>query len=115
MQGPDIPLYSSVPDHTCLLNAWPACCEVIFYYSISYCMGSCQCFGSVRSLAGLSRVIFILSYSCQSIEYLRAVAGCRTVPVEVGSRYTDEAWSQTLITVNEFIDRYIVGEVCTVC
>lgn len=121
MQGPDIPLYSS--DHTCLLNAWPAYCAVIFYYGISYCIGSCQCephihryFGYVRSLAGLSRVTFhILSYSCQSIEYLRAVAGCRTVPVEVGSRYTDEAWSQTLITVNEFIDRYIVGEVCTVC
>ncbi|XP_034568092.1 lysine-specific demethylase 8 isoform X2 [Notolabrus celidotus] len=43
-----------------------------------------------------------------SIEYLRSVAGCRTVPVEVGSRYTDEEWSQTLLTVNEFIDRYIV-------
>lgn len=39
------------------------------------------------------------------------MAGCRTVPVEVGSRYTDEAWSQTLITVSEFIDRYILGEV----
>ncbi|XP_062264894.1 lysine-specific demethylase 8 isoform X2 [Platichthys flesus] len=45
-----------------------------------------------------------------SIEYLRSVAGCRTVPVEVGSRYTDEAWSQTLITVNEFIDRYIMNK-----
>ncbi|XP_076121623.1 lysine-specific demethylase 8 [Alosa pseudoharengus] len=45
-----------------------------------------------------------------SIDYLRTVAGCRTVPVEVGSRYTDEAWSQTLITVSEFINRYIVGE-----
>ncbi|XP_022070124.1 lysine-specific demethylase 8 [Acanthochromis polyacanthus] len=44
-----------------------------------------------------------------SIEYLRSVAGCRTVPVEVGSRYTDEDWSQTLLTVNEFIDRYIVN------
>uniref|UniRef100_A0A8C8HEQ4 Lysine (K)-specific demethylase 8 n=1 Tax=Oncorhynchus tshawytscha TaxID=74940 RepID=A0A8C8HEQ4_ONCTS len=43
-----------------------------------------------------------------SIEYLQTVAGCRTVPVEVGSRYTDEEWSQTLLTVNEFIDRYIV-------
>ncbi|CAJ1076066.1 lysine-specific demethylase 8 isoform X2 [Xyrichtys novacula] len=42
-----------------------------------------------------------------SIEYLRSVAGCRTVPVEVGSRYTDEEWSQTLLTVNEYIDRYI--------
>ncbi|XP_059204267.1 lysine-specific demethylase 8 [Centropristis striata] len=45
-----------------------------------------------------------------SIEYLRSVAGCRTVPVEVGSRYTDEEWSQTLLTVNEFIDRYIINK-----
>lgn len=45
-----------------------------------------------------------------SVDYLRAVAGCRTVPVEVGSRYTDEGWSQTLLTVNEFIDRYIVNK-----
>ncbi|XP_028267157.1 lysine-specific demethylase 8 isoform X2 [Parambassis ranga] len=44
-----------------------------------------------------------------SIEYLRSLAGCRTVPVEVGSRYTDEDWSQTLLTVNEFIDRYILN------
>ncbi|XP_061606369.1 lysine-specific demethylase 8 [Phyllopteryx taeniolatus] len=42
-----------------------------------------------------------------SLEYLRSVAGCRTVPVEVGSRYTDEEWSQTLMTLNDFIDRYI--------
>nr|XP_043907860.1 lysine-specific demethylase 8 isoform X2 [Solea senegalensis] len=45
-----------------------------------------------------------------SIEYLRSVAGCRTVPVEVGSRYTDEEWSQSLLTVNEFIDRYICNK-----
>ncbi|XP_072532514.1 lysine-specific demethylase 8 isoform X3 [Salminus brasiliensis] len=45
-----------------------------------------------------------------SIDYLRAVAGCRTVPVELGSRYTDEEWSQKLITVNEFIDRYIIDK-----
>ncbi|XP_054615359.1 lysine-specific demethylase 8 isoform X2 [Dunckerocampus dactyliophorus] len=42
-----------------------------------------------------------------SVDYLRAVAGCRTVPVEVGSRYTDEEWSQTLMTLSEFIDRYV--------
>lgn len=47
----------------------------------------------------------------QSIEYLRSVAGFRTVPVEVGSRYTDENWSQTLLTVNEFIDQYISKKV----
>ncbi|XP_026855534.2 lysine-specific demethylase 8 [Electrophorus electricus] len=45
-----------------------------------------------------------------SIDYLRAVAGCRTVPVELGSRYTDEDWSQKLLTVNEFIDHYIMGK-----
>ncbi|XP_027013143.2 lysine-specific demethylase 8 [Tachysurus fulvidraco] len=45
-----------------------------------------------------------------SIEYLRAVAGFRTVPVELGSRYTDEEWSQKLLTVNEFIDSYILGQ-----
>lgn len=43
-----------------------------------------------------------------SIEYLQKVAGCRTVPVEVGSRYTDEEWSQKLLTVNEFIDQFII-------
>ncbi|XP_072224760.1 lysine-specific demethylase 8 isoform X2 [Leuresthes tenuis] len=45
-----------------------------------------------------------------SIDYLRSVAGCRTVPVEVGSRYTDVDWSQTLLTVNQFIDRYILNK-----
>ncbi|XP_068193295.1 lysine-specific demethylase 8 [Antennarius striatus] len=45
-----------------------------------------------------------------SLEYLRSIAGCRTVPVEVGSRYTDEDWSQTLLTVDQFIDRFILNK-----
>ncbi|ELW66412.1 bifunctional peptidase and arginyl-hydroxylase JMJD5 isoform X2 [Tupaia chinensis] len=45
-----------------------------------------------------------------SLEYIHEVAGCRTVPVEVGSRYTDEEWSQRLMTVSEFINKYIVNE-----
>lgn len=45
-----------------------------------------------------------------SLQYIQEVAGCRTVPVEVGSRYTDEDWSQTLMTVNEFIHKYILSE-----
>ncbi|XP_032184485.1 bifunctional peptidase and arginyl-hydroxylase JMJD5 isoform X2 [Mustela erminea] len=45
-----------------------------------------------------------------SLEYLQEIAGCRTVPVEVGSRYTDEDWSQTLMTVNEFISKYLRDE-----
>jgi len=42
-----------------------------------------------------------------STDYLRSVAGCRLVPVELGSQYTDDAWSQTLITIDEFIDQYV--------
>ncbi|XP_061455433.1 bifunctional peptidase and arginyl-hydroxylase JMJD5 [Rhineura floridana] len=42
-----------------------------------------------------------------SVGYVRQVAGSRTVPVEVGSRYTDEEWSQSLMTVEDFISRYI--------
>lgn len=48
--------------------------------------------------------------SC-SLQYIQEIAGCRTVPVEVGSRYTDEDWSQTLMTINEFIHRHILSEV----
>ncbi|CAL8273451.1 unnamed protein product [Lota lota] len=52
-----------------------------------------------------------LNDHCWSLEYIRSIAGCRTVPVEVGSRYTDEEWSQRLLTVNEFIDKYISAKV----
>ncbi|XP_036165711.1 bifunctional peptidase and arginyl-hydroxylase JMJD5 isoform X5 [Myotis myotis] len=45
-----------------------------------------------------------------SLEYIQEIAGCRTVPVEVGSRYTDEEWSQRLMTVSEFISCYILNE-----
>lgn len=45
------------------------------------------------------------------MEYIQEVAGCRTVPVEVGSRYTDEEWSQRLMTVNDFISKHIVNKV----
>lgn len=42
-----------------------------------------------------------------SIKYLKNIAGCRTVPVELGSRYTDDTWTQKLMTVADFIDNYI--------
>ncbi|KAH0631701.1 hypothetical protein JD844_019448 [Phrynosoma platyrhinos] len=45
-----------------------------------------------------------------SVAYIHQVAGSRTVPVELGSRYTDEEWSQTLMTIGEFIGRYIENE-----
>ncbi len=42
-----------------------------------------------------------------NLEYLKAKAGCRTVPIELGSKYTDDTWSQKLITLEDFIDQYI--------
>lgn len=56
-------------------------------------------------------LLVFFSSPLQSIEYLTGVAGCRTVPVEVGSRYTDEEWSQTLLTFNEFVARHILNKV----
>lgn len=40
-------------------------------------------------------------------EYVRKVCGSRTVPVELGRRYTDEDWGQQLMTIGQFIDKYI--------
>ncbi|NXB79908.1 KDM8 protein, partial [Donacobius atricapilla] len=45
-----------------------------------------------------------------SVDYFCQVAGCRTVPVELGARYTDEEWSQQLMTVSDFISQYIMEE-----
>ncbi len=42
-----------------------------------------------------------------SLGYLKKVAGPRTVPIELGSKYTDEEWSQELMTLSEFIDRFV--------
>ena len=50
-----------------------------------------------------------MSESRWSVEYLRKVAGHRTVPIEIGSKYTDDSWTQSLTTMNEFIDDYILS------
>jgi len=43
-----------------------------------------------------------------SPRYMQTIAGCRLVPVELGSKYTDQQWSQKLMTVNEFFDEYVL-------
>ena len=48
-----------------------------------------------------------------SLEYLRDLAGNRTVPVELGRRYTDDDWTQELMTVERFIDTFIVPLQCS--
>ncbi|XP_070617020.1 bifunctional peptidase and arginyl-hydroxylase JMJD5 [Erythrolamprus reginae] len=45
-----------------------------------------------------------------SVDYLLRLAGNRTVPVELGARYTDQDWSQNLMTVAEFISRFVEQE-----
>ncbi|GAU90323.1 hypothetical protein RvY_02754 [Ramazzottius varieornatus] len=42
-----------------------------------------------------------------SPEYIRQLCGSRTVPVEIGRRYTDDDWTQELMTIGAFIDKYI--------
>ncbi|KAL1516900.1 hypothetical protein ABEB36_000735 [Hypothenemus hampei] len=44
------------------------------------------------------------------VNYLLEVAGNRTVPVELGSLYTDEQWSQKLMTLKDFIKNHYLSE-----
>ena len=43
-----------------------------------------------------------------NFDYLIEIAGARTVPIEIGSRYTDNDWSQVLLTLRDYITTYIV-------
>ncbi|KAF9116159.1 hypothetical protein BGX27_004499 [Mortierella sp. AM989] len=36
----------------------------------------------------------------------------RLVPIEIGSQYTDEQWTQKLVTMREFIEQYITCDWC---
>jgi lysine-specific demethylase 8 len=40
---------------------------------------------------------------------LLQVAGYRTVPIELGRRYTDDSWTQSLMTIGHFVDRHLTG------
>ncbi|CAK8690682.1 unnamed protein product [Clavelina lepadiformis] len=42
-----------------------------------------------------------------SPDYISRIAGYRTVPVEIGSRYTDDEWGQKLMTIDNFVNSYI--------
>ncbi|XP_048513078.1 bifunctional peptidase and arginyl-hydroxylase JMJD5 isoform X2 [Athalia rosae] len=43
-------------------------------------------------------------------EYLLQTAGVRTVPIEIGSRYTEENWTQRLVTLSEFLKSYLSSD-----
>ncbi|PIK44210.1 hypothetical protein BSL78_18934 [Apostichopus japonicus] len=42
-----------------------------------------------------------------SLEYLASVAGDRTVPIEIGSKYTEDDWTQKLMTLRDFISSFV--------
>ncbi|KAI9138183.1 hypothetical protein BKA69DRAFT_817283 [Paraphysoderma sedebokerense] len=42
-----------------------------------------------------------------SLDYFKSIAGKRIVPVEVGSQYTDENWTQRLMRLEDFIDTLV--------
>ncbi|KOX74949.1 Ankyrin-2 [Melipona quadrifasciata] len=46
----------------------------------------------------------------KNLKYLLSVAGNRIIPIEIGSRYTDENWSQQLLSFSEFLQKYVLTE-----
>lgn len=44
------------------------------------------------------------------LSYLKAVAGERTVPVEVGAHYLAEGWGQRLMNMAQFLDQHVAGQ-----
>lgn len=49
-----------------------------------------------------------------SFDYLIKLAGDRTVPIELGSRYSDDDWTQKLMTISDFVQQYCMQRVSTV-
>ena len=45
-----------------------------------------------------------------TLNYLIKNAAYRTVPIEIGSKYTDESWSQKLMTLEQFIHDFIIEQ-----
>lgn len=77
---------------------------------------SLECFSNVYMSTGRPVVLHncighwpAMSHNRWSPRYIQAIAGCRLVPVELGSKYTDQNWSQKLMTVNEFFEKYILS------
>ena len=51
----------------------------------------------------------------QHPEYLLAVAGQRTVPIELGKHYLEEGWGQSLISLGDFLRRHIIQAGVSCC
>jgi len=47
------------------------------------------------------------AYSKWSFDHFIRIAGYRTVPCEIGSKYTEESWSQELMQLHQFYSRFM--------
>lgn len=54
--------------------------------------------------------LFIFLLLTPPCRYLLRTAGLRTVPVEIGSSYTNTAWTQRLLTLDAYIHDYVLNE-----
>uniref|UniRef100_A0A8D9E4Q0 Lysine-specific demethylase 8 n=1 Tax=Cacopsylla melanoneura TaxID=428564 RepID=A0A8D9E4Q0_9HEMI len=45
-----------------------------------------------------------------NLNYFRKLAGPRLVPIELGKKYTDEDWSQRLMSLNQFLDQHMTED-----
>ncbi|GBN24144.1 Lysine-specific demethylase 8 [Araneus ventricosus] len=50
---------------------------------------------------------FCIIWTLKIIDYILGKARYRTVPIEIGSKYTDDNWTQSLMTVGDFVEKYI--------
>ena len=44
----------------------------------------------------------------RNLDYLKSIAGHRTVPVEIGAKYTDRNWGQRLMKLSDFMEAYLM-------
>ena len=61
-------------------------------------------------IAGLMEEWPSLKSRVWDLQYLHRVAGARTVPIEIGCKYTDSDWRQELMLLSDFIDTYVTAE-----
>lgn len=47
---------------------------------------------------------------CFSFPFLNELCGHRTVPVELGSKYTDDDWQQELMTFHDYLMEYVFAD-----
>ncbi|RLU19658.1 hypothetical protein DMN91_008215 [Ooceraea biroi] len=46
----------------------------------------------------------------QDLDYLYRTMGFRTVPIEIGSSYTEDDWTQRLLNFSDFLQEYIIAD-----